>query len=146
MVLNYILVGYPCLLSKHVFGNNNCWPLNVPLYYISCPDGLSRWSLCQLLFSVVREDRMQEYFQKMLRLSNEYDILEGLEVTSKRKWFWDLFFITSVHSSTRQLALFWRLTKFRIGWSDGWFCKLNKNFFFRKFLLKAHYYPAYMTD
>ena len=39
---------------------------------------------------------------KMPRLSNEYGILE---VTCKLKWFWDLFFITSVRSITRQLAL-----------------------------------------
>ena len=28
--------------QKHVFGNKNCWSLNVSLYYISCLDCLSR--------------------------------------------------------------------------------------------------------
>ena len=39
---------------------------------------------------------------KMSRVSNEYGVLE---VKCKRKWFWDLFLITSDHSNTRQLAL-----------------------------------------
>ena len=47
---------------------------------------------------------------KMPRLSNEYGILE---VTCKLKWFWYLFFITSVHSITRQLAL-WVLARSKI--------------------------------
>ena len=35
-----------------------------------------------------------------------------LEVKCKRKWCWDLFLITTVHSNSQQLALqVWRLAK-----------------------------------
>ena len=68
---------------------------------------------------------------KMPRLSNEYGILE---VTCKLKWFWDLF-ITSVHSITRQLAL-WVLARGQIESrlvETGDFVNWIKKFFSKNF-------------
>ena len=62
---------------------------------------------------------------KMPRVSNEYGVLE---VKCKQKWFWDLFLIISVHSNSRQLALYVLAPGDFVNW-----IKINK------FLLKAHY-------
>ena len=64
---------------------------------------------------------------------NEYRILE---VKCKRKWFWDLFFITSVYSwkyldsSHRK---FWRLAKSDLAGRTGVFVSWIKILFFESF-------------
>ena len=78
---------------------------------------------------------------KIPRVSDEYGVLD---VKCKRKWFWDLFLITSVHwfqildSSRRK---FCHLEKLRISWSDGWFCKLRKKIFFSKVFAQSPLSP-----
>ena len=73
----------------------------------------------------------------MTRVSNEYGVLE---VKCTRKWFWDLFLITSVDSNARQLAL-GKIKKWLVGWA---ILETELKYdFFQEFLLKAHYYPAY---
>ena len=65
---------------------------------------------------------------KMPRVSDEYGVLE---VKCKRKLFWDLFLITSVHSNTRHLALqVWHLAKFRSVWSRRVILKIELKYDF----------------
>ena len=114
--------------------------LNISLNYISrLFVEISFVSLCQLLFSVVREHRTQDYVIKIPRLSNKYGVLE---VKYQRKWFWDLFLITSVHSSFRQLAL-GNIQKWLVG---RVILEIELKYdLFREVLVKAHYYPLYTT-
>ena len=72
---------------------------------------------------------------KIRRVSDEYGVLE---VKCKRKWFWDLFLITGVHSNSSQLALyvFFALGKIQNWLVGGLFCKLNYNIFFESFCSK----------
>ena len=116
--------------------------------YISCLDldclsiSLSyRFASCcfQSLGNIVCEHPMLGVL-KMPRVSNKYGFLD---VKCKGKWFLDLFLITSVHSNIGQLTLqAWRLTKFRSGWSDGSFWKLNENRIFSKVFAQSPLLPC----
>ena len=85
-------------------------PLNVSLNYISCLDldclsrSLSyRFASCcfQSFVNIARKCRVYQM-----------NIVFYFEVKCTRKWFWDLFFITSVSPHSQQLALqVWRLAK-----------------------------------
>ena len=117
--------------------------LNVSLNYISCLDYLSK-SL-SYGFAGCFQSYMNRVF-KLPRVSNSLKDYGVLEVKYKRKWFLDLFLLGvfdlfektlllfwsvtlspgTVHSNIQQHALqVWRLVKFRSGWPDGWFWKLN---------------------
>ena len=109
---------------------------------IVCQDIDPIFLIALLVVSFSRPRTSHAGVLKMPRVSDEYGVLE---VKCKRKLFWDLFLITSVHSNTRQLALkVWHLTKFRSGWSNRVILEIELKYdFFRKIWLKAHYYPAY---
>ena len=120
--------------------------LNVSLNYISCPDCLSRslsyrFSSCCFQSSI----NIHAGVLKMPRVSNEYCILE---VKCKRKWFWDLFLITSAHSNTRHLALqVWHLAKFRSGWSKLMILEIELKYgFFESFGSRPIQLPCIMAD
>ena len=117
-------------------------PLNVSLNYISCLDldclsrSLSyRFASCcfQSFVNIARKCRVYQM-----------NIVFYLEVKCTRKWFWDLFFITSVSSHSQQLARkFGAWQNSGVAGRTGDFGNWIKLWFFRTFLPKAHFYPAY---
>ena len=139
--------------------NRNFCPCKcfIELYFLSSLFvKVSFLSLCRL-FSVVHEHSMQ--YSKMPRVSCGAKDYGVLEVKCKREWFQNLFLLGEIntsfilkHNSITAYCSFKHLTA-RIASSA--LCKIQKwlsgrvileigeNKIFRKFLLKAHYYPAY---
>ena len=85
------------LLSKHVFGNKNCWPLNVSSYYISCLDCLSRSRSYMIALPVVVFSRL---WTRWSRSTSNFYVLIGQNLTGEfmRKIYaasWNLFTVTA---------------------------------------------------
>ena len=114
------------------------------LRWIIFLDSLSRsfsYHFCYLVVIFSRPRTSHAGVLKMPRVSNEYGVFSrsqnmnenDSEISSSLLAFIQI--LDSSHCKFLRLA--------RIGWSDGWFFKLNQNIFFSKVLLKVHHYPAY---
>ena len=119
-------------------------------------DKVSFLSLCPL-FSVVHEHSMQ--YSKMPRVSFGAKDYGLLEVKCQREWFQNLFlqgeintsFILKHNSITAYCSfkhLTARIASLALGKIQKWLSgrvilEIGENKIFRKFLLKAHHYPAY---
>ena len=114
-IYSWLRIFRDTLVSKHVFGNKNCWPLNFSLYYISCLDCLSRYRSYMIALLVVVFSRP---WTRWSRSTSNFYALIGQNLTGfMQKIYvasWRLFTVTAEADRVLcQLVMF--LLSFSIG-------------------------------